>query len=45
MLTDAECRNAKCPPDKKRLRLTDAEGLYLEVSPAGSKQASTWPAC
>lgn len=38
MLTDAECRNAKCPPDKKRLRLTDAEGLYLEVSPAGSKR-------
>ena len=38
MLTDAECRNAKCPPDKKRLRMTDAEGLYLEVSPAGSKR-------
>ena len=38
MLTDAECRNAKCPPDKKRMRLTDAEGLYLEVSPAGSKR-------
>ena len=38
MLTDAECRNAKCPPDRKRLRLTDAEGLYLEVSPAGSKR-------
>ena len=38
MLTDADCRNAKCPPDKKRMRLTDAEGLYLEVSPAGSKR-------
>jgi integrase len=38
MLTDADCRNAICPPDKKRLRLTDAGGLYLEVSPAGSKR-------
>lgn len=38
MLTDAECRNATCPPDKKRTRLTDGEGLYLEVSPAGSKR-------
>lgn len=38
MLTDAECRNATCPPDKKRARLTDEKGLYLEVSPAGSKR-------
>ena len=38
MLTDAQCRNATCPPGKKRERLTDAEGLYLEVSPAGSKR-------
>lgn len=38
MLTDAQCRNATCPPDKKRARLTDAGGLYLEVSPAGSKR-------
>ena len=38
MLTDANCRNAICPPDKKRERLTDAGGLYLEVSPAGSKR-------
>ena len=38
MLTDAHCRNAICPLDKKRLRLTDAAGLYLEVSPAGSKR-------
>ena len=37
MLTDAKCRNAACPPDKKRARFTDAQGLYLEVSPAGSK--------
>jgi len=26
------------PPDKKRLRLTDAGGLYLEVSPTVSKR-------
>ncbi len=38
MLTDAQCRNAICPADKKRFRLTDANGLYLEVSPAGSKR-------
>jgi len=38
MLTDAQCRNATCPPDKKRARLTDAGGLYLEISPAGSKR-------
>jgi len=38
MLTDADCRNAVCPTDKKRKRLTDAGGLYLEVSPAGSKR-------
>lgn len=38
MLTDAQCRNAVCPPDKKRARFTDAAGMYLEVSPAGSKR-------
>jgi len=38
MLTDAECRNATCPPEKKRHRLTDAAGLYLEISPGGSKR-------
>lgn len=38
MLTDADCRNATCPPEKKRLRLTDAEGLYLEVTPSGAKR-------
>jgi len=38
MLTDADCRNAICPPDKKRARFTDAGGLYLEVSPAGSRR-------
>lgn len=38
MLTDAQCRNATCPPGKPRNRLTDAAGLYLEISPAGSKR-------
>ena len=38
MLTDAQCRNATCPSDKKRARFSDAGGLYLEVSPAGSKR-------
>lgn len=38
MLTDAHCKNATCPPDKKRARLTDAGGLYLEVSPNGSRR-------
>ncbi|WP_447742362.1 Arm DNA-binding domain-containing protein [Variovorax boronicumulans] len=38
MLTDKHCKNAICPPDKKRARFTDALGLYLEVSPTGSKR-------
>ncbi len=38
MLTDAECRNATCPPEKKRARLACSGGLYLEISPAGSKR-------
>ena len=38
MLTDKHCKNAACPPDKNRARFTDALGLYLEVSPAGSKR-------
>ena len=38
MLTDPDCKNAACPPEKKRARLTDAGGLYLEVSPNGSKR-------
>ena len=38
MLTDAQCRNATCPADKKRARLTDGGGLYLEISPGGSKR-------
>lgn len=38
MLTDAECKNATCPPEKTRARLACSGGLYLEVSPAGSKR-------
>lgn len=38
MLTDKQCKNAVCPPEKNRVRLTDAGGLYLEISPGGSKR-------
>jgi len=38
MLTNADCKNATCPLDKKRERLACSGGLYLEVSPAGSKR-------
>lgn len=38
MLTDTACRQAVCPEEKQRLRLTDGGGLYLEVSPSGSKR-------
>lgn len=31
-LTDAICRSASCPADKRRVRLYDQGGLYLEVS-------------
>jgi integrase len=36
-LTDTQCRNAKCPADRPRLRLADSLGLYLEVLPPGGK--------
>ncbi len=38
MLTDATCRNATCPPDRKQCRFSDSGGLYLQVSPNGSKR-------
>lgn len=38
MLTDPECKNATCPPDKPKNRLADSGGLYLEVSPNGSRR-------
>jgi integrase len=38
MLTEAECKNAICPPDRKQARFTDSGGMYLQVSPTGSKR-------
>lgn len=38
MLTEAECKNAVCPPEKKQARFADSGGMYLQVSPAGSKR-------
>lgn len=37
-LIDADCRAVTCPPDRQRQRIHDAGGLYLEVSPNGSKR-------
>lgn len=37
-LTDAQCRNATCPPDRRQARFSDSGGLYLQVSPAGSRR-------
>lgn len=34
-LTDAQCRTAK--PQTKRYKLTDEEGLFLEIMPSGAK--------
>ena len=36
-LTKLQCDHAACPPCKVRLRLADEDGLYLEVTAAGSK--------
>lgn len=38
MLTDVQCRQAVCPPGKPRIRLSDSQGLYLEVPESGSKR-------
>jgi integrase len=38
MLTDPACKNATCPAEKKRLRMADSGGLYLEVAPNSSKR-------
>lgn len=38
MLTEAECKNAVCPPEKNQARFADSGGMYLQVSPAGSKR-------
>ena len=36
-LTDASCKNARCPVGKARERYADGGGLYLEALPAGGK--------
>jgi len=36
-LTDVRCRTAKCPEGSARLRLADAQGMYLELVPNGGK--------
>jgi integrase len=38
MLTDKECKNAVCPPDKAKHRIYDTGGLYLQISPSGSRR-------
>lgn len=38
MLTDAQCKNATCPADRRQARFSDSGGLYLQVSPAGSRR-------
>ena len=38
MLTEADCKKAVCPPDKKQARYADSGGMYLQVSLAGSKR-------
>lgn len=37
-MTDAKCRNASCPPDRRQARYADSGGMYLQVSPSGSKR-------
>jgi integrase len=37
MLTDAACRNAKCPSELKQKKFYDAGGLFLLVMSSGSK--------
>jgi len=38
VLTDIQCKSAICPSDKKHIRLTDAGGMYLQVTRSGSKR-------
>jgi integrase len=38
MLTIVECKNAKCPPDLKQKKFYDTGGLFLLVTPNGSKR-------
>jgi hypothetical protein len=43
MLTDSRCRSVARPIEKKRARLTDAGGLFLEISPAATKVVTLGP--
>lgn len=38
MLTDVQCRNATCPPEKNHTRFADSGGMYLQVGKNGSKR-------
>lgn len=38
MLTEVLCRSAVCPAGKKHARFSDSGGLYLQVSPGGSRR-------
>ncbi|MDX8402631.1 MAG: tyrosine-type recombinase/integrase [Mariprofundaceae bacterium] len=37
MLTDMKARKARCPEDKRQVKLTDGRGLYLLVTRSGGK--------
>ena len=37
-LTDVVCRNSACPAAKASVRLADSGGLYLEITPNGSRR-------
>ncbi len=43
-LTDAACKNARCPEGRPRERYSDSGGLYLEVQPpaASGRSAKHW---
>jgi len=36
-LTEIECKRAKCPDDRRFIRLSDEKGMYLEVTASGGK--------
>lgn len=36
-LTELQCKNAKCPEGKARIKLSDEKGMYLEVKAGGGK--------
>lgn len=36
-LSDAKVRKAKCPPEKRQIKLSDGRGLYLLVTASGGK--------